>query len=373
MKILHLSDLHIGKRLGEISLLEDQIYILGQITDHIGRNGIDAVIIAGDVYDRSIPSGEAMNVFSDFIEKLSELEVPVLLISGNHDSAERISYFSDIMKKHRIYLVTDTAASTEPVVLRDEYGEVNFYLIPFMRPSDVNNAFETSCASYTEAMAELISRMNIDTSKRNVAVSHQYAAGSSVCDSEMLIGGIESVDAAVYKDFDYTALGHLHTPQNVGGSDRVRYCGTPLKYSLSEVSVPKSMTIVTLGEKGSVSVDTVPFKPLRDMKKLKGSFEELMKGEPSDEYIYVELTDEQDIPYAGTDLRTIYKNFVSVTYSRFGDNNYFAGSSGFSSPEEKSPQELFSEFFMQQHGGKTELNDIQLEILREAIERAWGC
>ena len=371
MKILHLSDLHIGKKLGELSLLEDQIYILGQITDFIGKNGIDAVIIAGDVYDRSVPSGEAMNVFSDFIEKLSELSVPALIISGNHDSAERISYFGDIMKKHGIFLCTETVSSTEPVTLHDEYGEVHFYLLPFMRPTDVNNAFETSCATYTEAVAELVRRMGIDTSKRNVMVSHQYAAGASVCDSEMLVGGIESVDASVYKDFDYTALGHLHTPQNVGGSDRIRYCGTPLKYSLSEVSVSKSITVVTLGEKGSVKVDTVPLVPLRDMRRIKGSFEELMKGEPTDDYIYVELTDDKDVPYAGTDLRTVYKNFISATYTRFASEGYFACSASFSSPEEKTPQELFAEFFSQQHGDK-ELNETQLEILNKAIERAWG-
>lgn len=369
MKFIHLSDLHIGKKINEISMLEDQKYILEQIADYIRKNKPDAVVIAGDVYDKSVPSSEAMNVYSSFVEQLSDMAVPVLVISGNHDSAERLSYFGDIMKKHGIFLGTDAASAVEPVTLRDEYGEVNFYLLPFIRPSDVNNAFETSCGSYTEAVAEVIKRMNIDTGKRNVIVSHQYTAGASVCDSEILVGGIESVDASVYKDFDYTALGHLHTPQDVG-SKNIRYCGTPLKYSLSEVGVSKSVTVVTLKEKGVVDVDTVPLMPLRDMRKIKGLFQDLMKGEPTDDYIYVELTDESDVPFAGTELRTIYRNFISASYTRFSSYGYFAGSAEFSSPDEKTPQEIFTELFKTQHNDK-EMSEIQLKILQKTIERIW--
>lgn len=370
MRFLHLSDLHLGKRINEISLLEDQRYILGQITEYIRKNRLDAVVIAGDIYDKSVPSSEAMSIYSGFVEELSDMKVPVLIISGNHDSAERLSYFGDLMKKHGIYLGTDISSSLRPVTLTDEYGEVDFYLLPFLRPSDVNNALETECGTYTEAVAEVIKRMRPDESKRNVMVSHQYVAGASVCDSEILVGGIECIDVSVYEAFDYTALGHLHTPQNVG-SDRIRYCGTPLKYSLSEAVSSKSMTVVTLGAKGDVSVETVPLIPLRDMRRIRGSFDELMKGVPTDDYIYAELTDENDVPFAGTELRTVYKNFISATYTRFGSYGYFEGSADFAPSEEKTPQQIFTEFFRSQHGNK-DMSDVQLEILRQAIEKAWG-
>ncbi len=369
MRFLHLSDLHIGKKINEISMLEDQKYIFNQITDYLSNNNIDAVVIAGDVYDQSRPSAEAMNVFSDFIEKIEELSLPVLIISGNHDSSERLSYFNNIMKKQKIYLGTTVSDSVMPVKLSDKSGNVNFYLLPFLRPSDVNNAFDTSCTTYTDAVKAVIERMNLDRNERNVMVSHQYVAGASVCDSEILIGGIECVDKSVYDDFDYTALGHLHTPQTVG-KDTVRYCGTPLKYSLSEVCCPKSMTIVTLEEKGNVKVDTVPLEPLHDMRKLKGSFSELMQGPASDDYIYVELTDDNDVPFAGTELRTVYKNFISASYSRFASYSYFKSSAELGTHEEKTPQEIFTELFRLQHDNR-ELNEIQLRILNEAVERAW--
>ena len=370
MRFIHLSDLHIGKKLCEISMVDEQRGIFSSILDFIPKNRIDAVIIAGDIYDKSVPPVDAVLLFDEFLQALSELEVPVLMISGNHDSAERLSFGAGIMKRSRIFIGTSVEGALTPVTMNDEYGPVNFYLLPFLRPSDVNNAFSQSLSGFTEAVGYMIESMGIDLSQRNVILSHQYVAGASLSESETIIGGTECVDRSVYEVFDYTALGHLHTPQNVG-SDTIRYCGTPLKYSLSEVKQPKSITIVELGKKGNVSVSTSPLTPLHDMKKLRGTFNELIApGRTDDSYIYAELTDENDVPFAAAGLRSLYPNLVSISYSPRGESEAADYRALWDRQEEKNPSEIFEDLFRQQHGDN-EMTPMQLSLLREAIDKVW--
>lgn len=368
MKLLHLSDLHLGLKICEISMLDEQRYVFEQVFDCIKEHHIDAVLISGDVYDKSIPPVDAVKLFDEILFRLSEMNVPILIISGNHDSAERLSFGARVMSRQRIWVVTNVKEALEPVTLRDEYGDVNFYLLPFLRPSDVNNAFSQSIAGYTEAIRFMIEQMKVDPAKRNVMLAHQFVSGASVSDSELTVGGTDCVDRAVFDVFDYAALGHLHTPQRVG-KDTVRYCGTPLKYSLSEIGHQKSMTIVTLGEKTDITLDTVPFVPQHEMRKLKGSYRELMEGTPSEDYLYVELTNNDDVPYAASGLRQIYPNLISLSYLR---NNRSGGETVvmLNAEDEKTPEEIFEELFMQQHPD-SEITELQHATLRDMIEQVW--
>ena len=306
MKFFHLSDLHIGKQLHHYSLKEDQEAILGEVADYARALHPDAVVIAGDIYDRSVPSAEAVTVFDWFLTELSEINpaIPVLIISGNHDSAERLEYASGILGKHQIHLVGNAPREKtdriRKVILRDEYGEVDFYLLPFLKPSYVKNVFgEDVPETYTDAVGKLIEREEIDyINRRNVLVSHQFYTAGSVpdldagedencdntafypvtCDSETFsVGGIENVDVSVVKNFDYVALGHLHGPQNVT-SPYIRYCGTLLKYSVSECQHEKVLSVVTLGEKGKEPVvDQLLLHPLRDVKKKTGNLRDIIE------------------------------------------------------------------------------------------------
>lgn len=353
MRFLHLSDLHIGKRLNEFSLLEDQAYILGQILEITKSEQPDGVLIAGDVYDKAAPSAEAVGLFDDFLTRLSRSGTAVFLISGNHDSPERIAYGSRILDRCRIYLSPLYGGKTEPVILKDEIGEVAVYLLPFLKPAMLRRFWpEEEIGSYTDALRLAVVAMNISPSRRNILVAHQFVTGASRCESEeVTIGGLDNVDASVFAAFDYVALGHIHSPQSIG--ETIRYCGTPLKYSFSEAGQEKSVTVVELSEKGSLQLRTIPLKPLHDLRELRGRYGELTarsfyEGTPTEDYLHIVLTDEEDVLGAAEKLRTIYPNLMKLSYDnrRTRSDRVLESASG---AEEKSPLELLSELYRLQN------------------------
>lgn len=353
MRFLHLSDLHIGKRLNEFSLLEDQAYILGQILEITKSEQPDGVLIAGDVYDKAAPSAEAVGLFDDFLTRLSRSGTAVFLISGNHDSPERIAYGSRILDRCRIYLSPLYEGITEPVILKDEIGEVAVYLLPFLKPAMLRRFWpEEEIGSYTDALRLAVGAMDIGSSRRNILVAHQFVTGASRCESEeVTISGLDNVDASVFAAFDYVALGHIHSPQSIG--ETIRYCGTPLKYSFSEAGQEKSVTVVELSEKGSLQLRTIPLKPLHDLRELRGRYEELTtrsfyEGTPTEDYLHIILTDEEDVLGAAEKLRTIYPNLMKLSYDnrRTRSDRVLESASGV---EEKSPLELLSELYRLQN------------------------
>lgn len=353
MRFLHLSDLHIGKRLNEFFLLEDQAYILGQILEITKSEQPDGVLIAGDVYDKAAPSAEAVGLFDDFLTRLSRSGTAVFLISGNHDSPERIAYGSRILDRCRIYLSPLYEGKTEPVILKDEIGEVAVYLLPFLKPAMLRRFWpEEEIGSYTDALRLAVGAMDIGSSRRNILVAHQFVTGASRCESEeVTIGGLDNVDASVFAAFDYVALGHIHSPQSIG--ETIRYCGTPLKYSFSEAGQEKSVTVVELSEKGSLQLRTIPLKPLHDLRELRGRYEELTtrsfyEGTPTEDYLHIVLTDEEDVLGAAEKLRTIYPNLMKLSYDnrRTRSDRVLESASG---AEEKSPLELLSELYRLQN------------------------
>ncbi|MCR4645148.1 MAG: exonuclease SbcCD subunit D [Oscillospiraceae bacterium] len=368
MKLMHLSDLHLGKRLNGFFLLEDQQNILDQILHIADARKPDCVLIAGDIYDRPVPPAEAVTVLDSFLNALAERELPVLLISGNHDSAERLAYGGRIMQKSGVYLSPVYDGTVEPVTLTDAYGEVRFYLLPFLRPGDVRSRFpETVIGSYQDAVRTAIDAMHIDTSVRNVLITHQFVTGAQQGGSEeIIVGTAESISADVFAGIDYTALGHLHLPQTIGSS--IRYCGTPLKYDFEECGQEKSVTFVTLGEKGTAPViETVPLTPKRDMQILRGRFDELMEMERSDNYIKAILTDEDEIPDAIGKLRTHFKNIMMLDYDNMRTNAEPVLRAV--SQRQKTPIELFNDFYEAFNGQG--LSDEQRDILAPLIKEIW--
>ena len=354
MKLIHLSDLHLGKRVGEVSMLEDQAYILDRVLDIVDGAGPDALLIAGDVYDKSVPSAEAVTLFDDFLCRLARRKLPVLVISGNHDSPERLAFGSRLMEGARVYLSPVYDGNVKPITLTDEHGPVDFWLLPFLKPAHLRRFYpEETIDSYTDAVGAAIAHMNIDPSRRNVLLCHQFVTGAATCESEeLIVGGTDNVDAAVFDGFDYVALGHLHGPQNVGSS-RIRYCGTPLKYSFSEASQYKSVTVAELGEKGDLTLYTVPLTPRHDMRVIQGTFAQLTAensdaaGERED-YLHIILTDEEDVPEALGRLRLVYHNILKLSY----DNTRTRTSQSVDRAQrvaQKSPLELFEELYETQN------------------------
>lgn len=249
MKLIHLSDIHLGKRVNEYSMIEDQEYILKRIINIVDDEMPDGVIIAGDVYDKSVPSAEAVQLFDDFLVRLAKRKIEVFVISGNHDSPERIAFASRIMDASGIHMSPVYTGEIVPISMHDEYGEVTVYMLPFVKPVNVRRFCEDEITTYTEAVKHAVLKMNINPDNRNVLVTHQFVTGARRSESEEIsVGGTDNVDAGVFDDFDYVALGHIHSPQNCG-SDKIRYCGTPLKYSFSEARDKKSVTVVEIAEK----------------------------------------------------------------------------------------------------------------------------
>lgn len=374
MKLMHLSDLHLGKRLNEFSLLEDQAYILLKILNVADEEQPDAVLIAGDVYDKSIPSAEAVELFDDFLVRLSERKTQVFVISGNHDSPERLAFGGRLMDASGVHLSPVYSGHVEPVALTDNFGPVSFYMLPFVKPSHVRRFFpDETIENYNDALKVAIGDMKLNAGGRSVLIAHQFVTGAERSESEEVsVGGLDNVDAAVFDGFDYAALGHIHGPQNI--SERVRYCGTPLKYSFSEAKHNKSVTIVELGEKGALTVRRVPLIPKRDMVELRGRYEELMRRSfyentnYQEDYVHITLTDEEDVPEAMGRLRVVYRNLMKLSY----DNTRTRHASQIDGAEDldtKSPMDVFSEFYEKQNG--TGLSEEQESFLKILIDKIW--
>ena len=379
MKLIHLSDLHLGKKVHEASMLEDQRYILQEILGIIDEEAPEAVLIAGDVYDKSVPSAEAVRLLDDFLVELSRRPVQTCLISGNHDSPERLSFGGRLMEKSGVHIAPVYDGTLTPLTLTDAYGPVDIYLLPFLKPAHVRRFFpEREITSYTDAMAAVLEAAEVDTDRRNVLVTHQFVtAGSEQPDrsdsEELSVGGTDNVEACVFDAFDYAALGHIHGPQKVG-RETVRYCGTPLKYSFSEAHHHKSVTVVELEEKGTVRVSTRPLIPMRDMVELRGTYNEIMlhsfyDGTSwPDDYVHITLTDEDDIPNAIGNLRTVYRNLLLLGY----DNTRTRSSTvvqGAEEMERKTPLMLLEEFYEQQNG--LPMNEEQQQFAQKMIEDIW--
>lgn len=374
MKLIHLSDLHLGKRVNEFSMLEDQQYILTEILQIIDREKPDGVMIAGDVYDKSVPSAEAVALLDDFLVRLAKRDLQVFLISGNHDSPERMAFGGRLMAQSGVHLAPVYDGKVSPITLTDNYGPVNLYLLPFLKPAHVRRCFpEREILTYTDALAAAIEAMGVDPAQRNVLVTHQFVTGAARCDSEEIsVGGTDNVDVSVFEPFDYVALGHIHGPQQVGW-ETVRYCGTPLKYSFSEAKHQKSVTVVELGKKGAVSVRTVPLTPMRDLAELRGTYEELTfrgfydgTSYPRD-YVHITLTDEEDIPDAVSKLRIIYPNLMKLDY----DNKRTRAGIVLEGAEDqqRSPLELLEEFYEKQNGQP--MGEEQRAFAKNLMERIW--
>ena len=375
MRFAHISDLHIGKRLHEVSLLDDQAYILEEIRKILRDGKPDAVLIAGDIYDKSAPSAEAVRLFDDFLSGLASDGQSVFVISGNHDSAARVAYGGRIMERSGVHLSAPAyEGGAHPVTLTDGHGPVDIYLLPFIKPVHVSLAFsDEKIESYTDALRVAVERMAVNPKRRSVLVAHQFVTGAVRSDSEEVsVGGLDNVDAAVFAPFSYVALGHIHRPQNIG-SPRVRYSGTPLKYSFSEAGDGKSVTMAELDGKGEVSLRTIPLTPKRDLREVKGTYEELMKkenyeGTATEDYLHIVLTDEEDVPDAMRKLKTVYPNVLRLDYDNVRTRSGVVVEAA-PETEEKSPLALAEEFYALQNGRP--MSGAQTEYLRRMIGTVW--
>lgn len=374
MKFIHLSDLHLGKRVNEFSMIEDQAYILKKILGIIRDEEPDGVLIAGDIYDKSIPSVEAVELFDDFLKRLAGQKVPVFIISGNHDSPERLAFGAELIKLSGIHISPAYSGRVEPISLKDNYGAVHIYMLPFIKPVHVRSVFpEETVESYTDAVRAAISHMDIQESERNILVTHQFVTGAQRSDSEdICVGGADNVDVSVFDGFDYVALGHIHGPQSAG-RECARYCGTPLKYSFSEANHHKSVTILELKEKGNLVIRAVELSPLRDMRELKGTYEELTnrknyEGTRVDDYLHITLTDEEDIVDAMGKLRVIYPNLMKLDYDnrRTRENRELTGGE---TEESRTPLELIMDFYEKQNNQP--MNEKQKALVSELMEKVW--
>lgn len=361
MKLIHISDLHIGKRVNEFPMLEDQKYILRQILAIADAQQADGIMIAGDIYDKPVPSAEAVQVFDWFLTELADRKKQVYAVSGNHDSAERIAFGAQLMSGRGVFVSPVYRGDTAKFTMTDYYGELCLYLLPFVKPAVVRHALQEMSdreetpmpESYHEAVKLAVARMNVDTTKRNILIAHQFVTGAGRCDSEEVsVGGLDNVDADVFDEFDYVALGHIHSPQSLK-RETVRYCGTPLKYSFSEAAQEKSVTVVEFREKGNIALSTVPLVPLHDLRKIRGTYLEVTaksfyQDTDTQDYVQITLTDEEDIPDGLQKLRVIYPNLMRLEY----DNSRTRHSRVVERAEEieqKTELELFAEFYEMQN------------------------
>ena len=375
---MHLADLHLGKRVNGFSMMEDQEYILNRILEIMEEEQPDGLLIAGDVYDKTIPPAEAVRRMDDFLTAVAAKHVPVFLISGNHDSAERVAFGHQLMQGSGIWISPVYDGIIRHHTLEDRWGEVNIYLIPFLRPSVVRSFFpDVEIEDYTDALRTIIEDLQVDTSRRNVVLAHQFVTATGAlpetCDSEQLsVGGLDRVDGSVFSPFDYTALGHLHGPQRVG-SETIRYAGSPLKYSFSELHQKKSVTVAELRAKGEAEIRQIPLEPRREMTELRGTFEEILaearkKGEPQTDYYHMILTDETDVVDALSRLREYYPNIMLLDY----DNRRTRSQKEVEQldrVEERTPGELFAALYEQQNG--QEMDSDRKEYLDGLIREIW--
>jgi len=378
MKFLHLSDLHIGKNVNGFSMIEEQRHAFAQVMECVKNERPTAVILAGDIYDRAIPSTEAVRVFDDFLTALADENTAVMLISGNHDSPERIHFASRLLTDKQLFFYGAFDGEMQKITLPDEYGEVNFWLLPFIKPSSIRGMFQNQdIDSYDDAVATVLDAVNIDFTARNVLVSHQFYTKTGITpirsESELNpVGGLDAVNAGLIERFDYVALGHLHGAQSVGAT-HIRYCGSPIKYSFSEWRQEKSISVVELGEKGDLSVCPYPLVPLREMREIRGELETLTSDEISsqankEDYLRVILTDEDEIIDPMGKLRSVYPNIMSLDFENTRTSiDIDAVSTDAETMESLSHFELFGKFYLKIQGSA--MSEEQAAIVREILER----
>ncbi len=375
MKLMHISDLHIGKRVNEFSMLEDQEYILNEIIKIAKDENISGIIIAGDVYDKTVPPIEAVDLADEFLTKLVEENISIYMISGNHDSPERLNFGSRIMEKNNLFICGEYDGDLRKIVIEDEYGKLNIYFLPYIKPSIVNNKLGLETKTYDESVKEALKVIDIDVESRNILIAHQFVTfGSTIpelSDSETKsLGGIDNVDASVFDKFDYVALGHIHKPQKIG-REVIRYSGSPLKYSFSECNHKKSVCIVDFKEKNNCEIKLVPLIPKRDMKHLKTSMEDLKSGNilssiPSDTYMHITLTDDEEVIDAISKVREIFKNVMVLDFDNKRNGENLSDTTITSEDlKQKTPKELFVDFFSSQNN--VELTESQNEIISNIV------
>lgn len=373
MKFIHISDLHIGKKLNEFSLAEDQRHILGEILKIADTERPDCVFIAGDIYDKSMPSGEAVEMFDAFLYELTLLNTNIFIISGNHDSPERIAFGARLMQSSRVFIAPVYDGTVYKHSLKDGFGLINIYLLPFVTPRQVRRFYDAEIDSYNDAVKTAVSEIPDAESERNVILTHQFVTGAVQSDSEDIsVGGTDNIDASLFDKFDYVALGHIHRPQSVL-RDTVRYCGAPLKYSFSEASHQKSVTLGQMNKKGNIVLSYIPLTPLHDMREIRGTYAEVTdkrnySGLPADDYMHITLTDELDVPDALFKLRTIYPNLMKLDY----DNKRTQASSVLTlddTAERRSPLQIFCDFYKQRMGD--DMNDAQKEFCKKIMTEIW--
>lgn len=374
MKLVHLSDLHLGKRVNEFSMIEDQEYILTRIINAIDDEKPQVVVIAGDIYDKAVPSAEAVELFDDFLVRLSKRELKVLVISGNHDSPERIAFGSRLMNHSGVYMSPVYDGNIEAISLDDEYGSVDFFLLPFIKPAHVKKFYpEVEIESYTDAIKKAVEEMHVDPDKRNVIITHQFVTGASLCESEeRSVGGSDSIEGSVFDEFDYVALGHLHGPQKMG-RETVRYCGTPLKYSFSEANHKKSISIIEFFEKGNIKIRETPLLPRRNLVEIRGKYNDLVEKSfysdlNRDDYYHITLLDEEDILDAIAKLRVIYPNIMKLDYDNKRTREQFE-ILGSKNVDNKSPLELFGELYEKQNNQA--LEGEAYKFTEDLIRKVW--
>lgn len=382
MRLMHLADLHIGKKVNGYPMLEEQKYVLRRVLQMASEQSLDGMILAGDIYDKSVPAGEAVQVLDWFLTQVSAMGIPVYMVSGNHDSAERLCFGAKLLEKSGVHVASIYDGKLEPIVVEDAYGSLNIYLLPFVKPSYVRKALresseedtlEDAIRTYDDAVAKVLEVAEIDAGARNLLVAHQFVTGATRCESEdVSVGGVDNISAELFADFDYVALGHIHGPQSMT-RDTIRYAGTLLKYSFSECCHEKSVTIVEMKEKGNVVIETIPVKPLRDMRIVKGEYKTLMSpdfyaGQNQEDYLKVVLTDEQEVPEAMGKLRTVYPNIMVLEYDNKRTRTVVT-LDGAQIVEKKHPMEYFQEFYGGRNGES--MSAYQEQIVLDVMKEIW--
>lgn len=374
MKLVHLSDLHIGKRVNDFSMIEDQEYILLRVLEVIDKEKADCVIIAGDIYDKSMPPSEAITLFDDFLYRLSKRNLNTFVLSGNHDSPQRLAFGSRLMDKSGVYMSPVYDGDTKAIRLDDEYGIVSVFMLPFIKPVNARKYFpDKNIVTYSDAVAAALENIKLNSDGRNVLIAHQFVTGAKRSESEdITVGGLDNVESSLFEKFDYVALGHIHKPQSVS-RETLRYCGTPLKYSFSEAKDTKSVTVIEMGEKGNVDIRTLPLNPKRDMREIKGSYSEVTykknyENTRTDDYLRIILTDEETIPDAINKLRIIYPNIMKLEYDNKRTSMNSRGEIT-GDIKEKSPIELFKNLYEKQNNRP--VSEEQEEFLKTLMEKIW--
>ena len=375
MILAHISDLHLGKSLHNFSLIEDQDYILDQIAGILVGKKVDVLIIAGDVYDKNVAPEAGIRVLRKFLGRLVEAKIKVMIISGNHDSAERLTFGGEFMTEKGIYFSKVYDGMIEPITFTDSFGPVNFYLLPFIKPSTVQHYFEDEeIDSWDAAVRCAVEHMNINTSERNIIIAHQNIMSAERCESEEIyIGGQDAVSDEIFKDFDYTALGHIHRQQKIGKYN-VMFSGTPLKYSTSEFDHKKVMPLISLGEKGRVDIDLIDLLPKRDLRKITGRLDDIMSMAAKDpnnheDFIDITLTDENEVMDAIPTLRSVYPNVLKISYENMA-TRAAEEIEKLGKLDKQNPQEIFEKFFNSRRG--REMTAEEKEYMNSLIEKIWG-